>query len=392
MDSLGEWGGAPLPPFPLPGRAERARVCSDKWHINGAPGKGEARLPDAGGYPRGGASHSPKVGGPESSLPAGASFSASEKWVLSQEGAPHPRICRLVLGSGDPGQDPPGGRSWHAGAQHSHDWTPAEVAPEGAPRSNSAAALPGYPSLGLPRKHPLRAAPPAAPRSTGRLSAKKKAWWVKYIHIYISLQRRDPAGKGQRAPRAARGRGGGRTARSLVRTRAWPQGVVLPLPSGRRMRVSLLRGNPRPEVPGPMLSAEAASGAPSPPSSGGSSPRTAWSGLSFPDCKPQNRLQASSLPGFRGDVIAMERSDWGFGPDGRIRALSPLWLRLQLGLSVFTRRESETRASSPAPGPALDPRRAEGAKAGGGGGKSAGRPRAPRESRAPEDHFPDRAG
>lgn len=53
MDSRGEWGGAPLPPFPLPGRAERARVCSDKWHINGAPGQGEARLPDAGGLPTG---------------------------------------------------------------------------------------------------------------------------------------------------------------------------------------------------------------------------------------------------------------------------------------------------------------------------------------------------
>lgn len=88
----------------------------------------------------------------------------------------------------------------------------------------------------------------------------------------------------------------------------------------------------------------------------------------------------------------MERSDWGFGPDGRIRALSPFWLRLQLGLSVFTRRESETPASSPAPGPARDPRRAEGAKAGRGSGKSAGRPRAPWESQAPEDHFPDRAG
>lgn len=232
MDSRGEWGGAPLPPFPLPGRAERARACSDKWHINGAPGQGEARLPDAGGYPRGGASHSPKVGGPESSLPAGASFSASGKWVLSQEGAPHPRICRLVLGSGDPGQDPPRGRSWHAGAQHSHDWTPAEVAPEGAPRSNSAAALPGYPSLGHPGTHPLRAAPPAAPRSTGRLSAKKKALWVKYIHIYISLQRRDPARKGQRAPRAARGRGGGRTARSPVRTRAWPREWFCPSRAG----------------------------------------------------------------------------------------------------------------------------------------------------------------
>ena len=158
------------------------------------------------------------------------------------------------------------------------------------------------------------------------------------------------------------------------------------------MRVSLLRGNPRPEVPGNTRSAEAGSGAPPPPSSGGSHPRPAWFGLSFPDCKPQNRLQVSSLPGFLGDVIAMERSDRGFGPDERIRALSPFWLRLQLGLSVFTRRASEAPASSPAPGPAHDPRLAEGEKAGGGSGKNAGRPRAPWESRAPEDHFPDRAG
>lgn len=217
MDSRGEWGGAPLPPFSLPGRAERARACSDKWHINGAPGRGEAPLPDAEGYPRGGDSHPPRVGRPESSLPAAASFSASGKWALSQVGAPHPRICCPVLGSGDPGQDPPRGRSWHAGAQQSqsHDWTPAEVAPEDPPRSNPAAARPGYASLGLPGTHPLRPAPPAAPRSTSRLSARKKALRVKYIHIYIfSHQRRDPSGKGQRAPRAAQGRGGEGTARS----------------------------------------------------------------------------------------------------------------------------------------------------------------------------------
>lgn len=203
MDSRGEWGGAPLPPFPLPGRAERARVCSDKWHINGAPGQGEARLPDAGGYPRGGASHPPKVGGLESSLPAGASFSASGKWVLSQAGAPHPRICRLVLSSGDPGQDPPGGRSWHAGAQHSqgHDWTPAEVAPEGAPRSNSSAARPGSRAWGFPERiHCAPRHPPLRDPPAGFLQGRKRCGLNIYTFTLVF--------KGETLPGRARGRPG----------------------------------------------------------------------------------------------------------------------------------------------------------------------------------------
>lgn len=202
MDSRGEWGGAPLPPFSLPGRAERARVCSDKWHINGAPGQGEAPLPDAEGYPRGGDSHPPRVGGPESSLPAGASSSASGKWALSQASAPHPRICCPVLGSGDPGQDPPGGRSWHAGAQQSqgHDWTPAEVAPEDPPPGATLLQPgPDTRAWGFPEpthcapRHPPPQDPPA-----GFLQGRKRCGLNRYTFTSLVV-------KGETLPGRARG-------------------------------------------------------------------------------------------------------------------------------------------------------------------------------------------
>ena len=115
MDSRGEWGGAPLPPFPLPGRAERARACSDKWHINGAPGQGEARLPDAGGYPRGGPRTLPKwegrslpyrLGPPSPRLESGCSprrvlpipASVVLSWALGTQGRTLPGVEAGMLG------------------------------------------------------------------------------------------------------------------------------------------------------------------------------------------------------------------------------------------------------------------------------------------------------
>lgn len=107
MDSRGEWGGAPLPPSPfLAGR--KGTGVFRYWHINGAPGQGEAPLPDAEGYPRGG--DSPTLPEWEGQVPPYGwglllrvtwKVGALPRWVL-----PHPRICCPVLGSGDPGQDP----------------------------------------------------------------------------------------------------------------------------------------------------------------------------------------------------------------------------------------------------------------------------------------------
>lgn len=130
-----------------------------------------------------------------------------------------------------------------------------------------------------PRHPPLRD-PPA-----GFLQGRKRCGLNIYTFISLVI-------KGETLPGRARGRLGpprGVGARGPLAPFQDPSlaaGVAGPLRSGRRKRVSLLRGNPRPEMPGPTRSAEAGSGATSPPSSGDSHPRPAWFGLSFPDCKP----------------------------------------------------------------------------------------------------------
>lgn len=203
MDSRGEWGGAPLPPFSLPGRAERARVCSDKWHINGAPGQGEAPLPDAEGYPRGGDSHPPRVGGPESSLPAGAS-SASGKWALSQAGAPHPASVVLSWALGTQGRTLPGVEAGMLGLSRARAMTGLRPRwlPKIPPRNNPAAAGPDTRPWGFPEpthcapRHPPLRDPPA-----GFLQGRKRCGLNRYTFTSLVV-------KGETLPGRARGRPG----------------------------------------------------------------------------------------------------------------------------------------------------------------------------------------
>ena len=180
--------------------------------------------------------------------PRWASVSVLGKWALSQACAAHPRLCRLVLGSGDPGQDPPGVEAGVLGLSRACAATQTKVAPGGTPRVSPAAVRPGSPCLGPPRTHPPRPAAPPAPEAAGRLSARKKALCIKYIYIYIfTCQRSVPSGKGQRTLRTAQGWG------DSLHCRGWSlaAGVARPLRSGRQKRVSLRRGSQRPAMPGP---------------------------------------------------------------------------------------------------------------------------------------------
>lgn len=59
----------------------KSAMCSDKWRVNGAPGQGEAPRPDAAWVTWGGGPPDPpRPEGASSSLPAGASISASRRW------------------------------------------------------------------------------------------------------------------------------------------------------------------------------------------------------------------------------------------------------------------------------------------------------------------------
>ena len=92
-------------------------------------------------------------------------------------------------------------------------------------------------------------------------------------------------------------------------------------------------------------------------------------------------------------VIAKEPRDQGFGPEGGVFVSpAPSGCASNSVSPYLQGRRPRLQAPSPAPGPARDPRRAEGAKAGGGGGRRASRPPEPWGTLAPAGHFPDLAG
>lgn len=88
-------------------------------------------------------------------------------------------------------------------------------------------------------------------------------------------------------------------------------------------------------------------------------PCPAWPGLSFPDCKLPDRLLVSTLRpwGRRWSRQRPKRSFSGLRQGAR-SCPPALWLRLQLGLAVFTTSASEAPAPRPAPDP-RGPRRAQ---------------------------------
>lgn len=99
----GKGGGQPgrlvghepsLSPHPLPGGAERARVCSDKWRVNGAPSRGRAP--------------SQKSPGAEATdaQRAGSSLPARPRPPGLESGRSPLRVRASVVASGAPGPEP----------------------------------------------------------------------------------------------------------------------------------------------------------------------------------------------------------------------------------------------------------------------------------------------
>lgn len=115
-------GAEPLPPLPLPGLAERARVCSDKQHVNGAPGLGEApgRMPTRVTHQKRG----------RRTLGAGGAGSRSPR--LQSGRSLRPVLSASVAASWAP--RPRAGRSECSRSAEPAARTPAKAAPGGAPR------------------------------------------------------------------------------------------------------------------------------------------------------------------------------------------------------------------------------------------------------------------
>lgn len=193
-------------------------------------------------------------------LPAGASFSASgEVGALPGGCSPPPHLlsCPGLWGLG---QDPQSRSHWHATrAQQSQSHEAGlrlEVAPEDPPRATPLQPSPDTPSLG-PRNPPLHAPPARCSEIHQPAFCKERKRCGLNIYTFISLviKRRDPSGRARGRLGPPRGVGA-RGPLAPFRTLAWPRGGRAP-PGGRRKRVSLLRGIPRPELPGPTRSAEA---------------------------------------------------------------------------------------------------------------------------------------
>lgn len=243
-------GGQPsFSTSPPPSQAERkGRGCVQ---INGVlMGRQVGGQAPSRKSPRAGALSAPRV---RSSLPAGASVSASGKWAIAQ--AHRPRLCRRVLGS--PAQSRTLG-VWKpacSGSVEPAAGTPGKAVPERAPTATPLRPR-GIPSLGPPQTDPSLRGPPAA-------SPPRRALWIKYIHIYIFNCHSLLSRKGQRALGPRGGQGSHAAARGRSLRWGWRWG-----PSGarRQTRVSLRPGSRRPATPGPARSAEFRTGASSSPS------------------------------------------------------------------------------------------------------------------------------
>lgn len=281
-------------------------MCSDKWHVNGAPGQGEAPQPTGcrpgcpGRAPLG-RSLSRRGVAP---LPPGASTSSSGKWAPSQ-------ACARGLWVASRGVH--GHTLWGAGAR-------MLALAESAPRPGSGRQPgpgPPAPSLRRPTGRAPRDSGLPEPLATFVQGGERRGL---NICIYIFNCRRNlPSGKDQRVPRAARGRGSRSAAQgpgfaagvALGPLRSWAPdaGFVAPgklsarsawAPSAERGWGGGLRlHSPRCPLPRPPGDPPAVPCRP---------------GLSFPDCSLPGRLTVSSPAPEGGGVISTKPREEGSGP------------------------------------------------------------------------------
>lgn len=176
------WCGVPASPYFLAKR--KGAMCSDKWRVNGAPGQGEARQPDAARVTWGGGPPGPSRSRRGScSLPAGASSPR-----LEGGHSPRPVLPASAWRPGAVG----GGLRPHTPGCGSR---PAGLR-KPARRSRTRRLLKA--SRGRPSRSPAWAAsspqpPPTlrrAPRAPGSgirapLSARQSASWIRHTYLHF---------------------------------------------------------------------------------------------------------------------------------------------------------------------------------------------------------------
>lgn len=346
-------------------------MCSDKWRINGAPGQGEAPLPDAAeGNPRGrGVGPSPS-GGAESSIPAGPPSPYRESGCSPRPVLPTPASVVSSWALGIQGRTLPGVEAGVLGLSRARTATRAKVAPGGTPGSTPLQSGRDHPAWGLPE--PIHSAPSHPQLQDPRaafLQGRKRSGLI-YTSLLVkgaSLPGRaedaqDRPGVGGLAslsgPELGRGDG------PASPERAPEAGFVAPGKSAAcdaRAARSAELGSGAP--PSPILREAAARALPGLASISPTAHRGTRS--KFP-----HLAGGGWGGGGRRVVIAKEPRDQGFGPEGGVFVSpAPSGCASNSASPYLQGRRPRLQAPNPAPGPARDPRRAEGAKAGGEGGR-----------------------